>query len=741
MSQSKRFEIEWGGKTLSIETGVFAQQANGSCLVQYGDTVVLATATMGESDRQEIDFFPLMVDYEEKFYAAGRIKGSRFIKSEGRPSDEAILISRFIDRAIRPLFSKDLRRDVQIVVTCLAYDGENAPDIIGLLAASCALHISDIPWNGPIADIRVGQIEGEFVINPTHEARKKSLFDLSFAGTPEKIIMVEAIAKEAKEQDILNAFWFGQKHLNKPIQLLEEVKKEIGKTKQNFEEDFSEKQKESLKQHKEIENLIRPFVVEQTKEHFFKVPQASKAQRRKAKNTIKTQTEQFLNEQSIDKEIIASIPLGTLVEKIIESEVSRSILEEDHRVDGRGLKEIRPLFHEVGILPRVHGSSHFKRGETQVISIVTLGSPGDEQTLDSMEKTGTKRYIHHYNFPPFSVGEAKPMRGPGRRDIGHGALAERALLEMIPDKESFPYTIRVVSEVLGSNGSSSMASTCASALALMDAGVPIKKAVAGVAMGLAFNEKTNQWKIITDLQDLEDGEGGMDFKITGTKDGITAIQMDTKTTGLNKEIVEQTIKQAYEGRLQILESMEKTIASPREDLSPYAPRIITLRINPERIGEIIGPGGKIINEIISTTGVQGIDIEDDGLVMITSIQAEAAKKAYDWIKQITYEPKVGEIFKAKVIKIMDFGAFVEFLPKQEGLVHISAIAPWRVEKVSDILQVGEEVWVKIIGIDDIGRVNLSMKEAPGNTYPEGEGASKKAPGKNQKPFAQNHHEK
>ncbi|HBP00517.1 MAG: Polyribonucleotide nucleotidyltransferase [Candidatus Uhrbacteria bacterium GW2011_GWF2_41_16] len=708
----KHFETEWGGKKLIIETGKYAEQAGGSCTVQYGDTVVLAAATMSETAREGMDFFPLTVEYEERLYAAGRIKGSRFIKKEGRPTDEAILTGRAIDRAIRPLFDDRIRNEIQVIITCLAFDGENDPDTIGLIAASCALHMSQIPWNGPIAGIRIGQNNGEWVINPSYQARESSLLDLAFAGTPERIIMVEAGANEAPEDVVLDAFWFGQKHLQKPIELIEQVRVEVGKPKIQISENIDE---ESKVKKQNIESLAKSFIKEKTRELFFSKPKATKSERREEKRRVKDLLKEFLLEKNVAPEDFR-FGLG-LVDEIIEEMVTQSILEEGKRVDGRSLNEIRPLICEVQMLPRVHGSAHFKRGETQVLSVVTLGAPGDEQTLDGMEYVGKKRFMHHYNFPPYSVGEVKPMRGPGRREIGHGALAEKALSVVMPDKESFPYTIRVVSEVFGSNGSSSMASTCGTTLALMDAGVPIKAPVAGIAMGLASNSE-GKWKVFTDLQDLEDASGGMDFKIAGTKKGITAIQMDTKTIGLTREMVEEAVHQAKEARFTVLDRMLSVLAEPRPDLSPYAPRIITLRINPEYIGDVIGPGGKMINEIIATTGVQSIDIEDDGLVMITSTNAEGAQKAESWIKDLTREAKAGEIFKGKVTRLMDFGAFVEFLPKKEGLVHISALAPWRVNKVSDIVKVGDQIFVKVTEIDDLGRINLSMKDAPGNVYPE-----------------------
>ncbi len=710
----QRFETQWGGKTLSIETGKYAQQAGGSCVIQYGDTVVLATATMSPETREGMDFFPLMVDYEEKLYAAGRIKGSRFIKKEGRPTDEAILISRFIDRALRPLFDQRMRNEVQVIVTALAFDGENDPDVLGLIAASCALHMSDIPWDGPIGCVRVGQINDEWVLNPSYDARTKSLLDLSFAGTKDSVIMVEAGANEAPEETVLEAFRFGQSHIDAPIKLIEEVRAAAGKEKRDLLSPKTDEQKASLARSREVEVLARPFIVDQIQKLFFATPQATKSQRSIQKAELKTLVKEFLLKNGVAEN---DLRFGTgLVSEVLESEVSRAILQENRRVDGRTITQIRPLVSEVAVLPRVHGSGHFMRGETQVLTVVTLGAPGDEQTLDGMETVGKRRYFHHYNFPPFSVGEVKPMRGPSRRDIGHGGLAEKALMPMMPDKETFPYTIRAVSEVLGSNGSSSMGSTCGSTLALMDAGVPIKAPVAGIAMGLATDGKGG-WKVITDLQDLEDGAGGMDFKIAGSRAGITAIQMDTKTSGLSREIVEMTIRQAKDARMQILDQMTATIASPRPDLSPYAPRIITIHINPELIGSVIGPGGKTINEIIAVTGVQAIDIEDDGLVMITSTNADGAQKALKMVEELTREAKVGEIYKGKVTRIMDFGAIVEFLPKKDGMVHVSMMAPWRVEQVSDIVKMGQEVAVKIMEISE-GRISLSMKDAPGNVYPE-----------------------
>lgn len=689
-------------------------------MVRYGDTVVLATATMSADVREGLPFFPLMVDYEEKLYAAGRIKGSRFMKKEGRPTDEAVLIGRFIDRALRPLFDQRIRHDIQVIVTALSFDGENDPDVLGLIGSACALHMSDIPWGGPIGCVRVGHMNGELVLNPTYAQRETSLLDLSFAGTSEKIIMVEAGGREAPEEVVLDAFWFGQKEIDAPIRLIEEVRAAVGKEKRDLLTPKTDEERVAAASKEKVEALARPFILAAVKTLFFSTPKATKSERSEQKTELKKRTKDFLAEQGVEPD---AVRWGTeLVSEILEAEVSRAIIEEDRRVDGRTLTQIRPLTNEVAVLPRVHGSGHFMRGETQVMTIVTLGAPGDEQTLDGMETVGKRRYFHHYNFPPFSVGEVKPMRGPSRRDIGHGGLAEKALMPMMPDKETFPYTIRAVSEVFGSNGSSSMGSTCGSTLALMDAGVPIKAAVAGIAMGIATDDQ-GRWKVITDLQDLEDGKGGMDFKIAGSTEGITAIQMDTKTTGLSPEMVKQTLAQAKLARRQVLDEMAKAIAAPRPDLSPYAPRIISLRINPELIGNVIGPGGKTINEIIAKTGVQAIDIDDDGLVMITSTDAEGAQKALTWVTELTREPKVGEIYKGKVSRIMDFGAIVEYLPKRDGMVHVSMLAPWRVENVGDIVKLGQEVFVKIMELSE-GRTSLSMKDAAGNVYPQRpEGAS------------------
>lgn len=703
----RQFETEIAGKKLVLKTGKLAKQADSAIICQYGDTVILATVVMGSQPR-EIDYFPLMVEYEERLYAAGKIKSSRFIKREGRATDEAVLTGRLVDRSIRPLFEDSVRNDVQVIITVLSVDQENDPDVPALIGASAALMVSEIPWQGPLAGLRIGRINGEWVINPSYEARTKSELDLFVAGTGEKILMIEAGANQATEEVTYQALEFSTKHLGRVCAFLQEVQKEIGVPKIAVS-DLVKKAEE------DEEEALTPQAIQETEqwisEHISSYltsdEKITKESRKAAVAKMKNDLDEALKEKQIGKD--KRKKLLALVDKRTEGEVTRSILEEKKRVDGRAMDEIRELAVEVGVLPRTHGSGLFSRGETQVLSVVTLGSPGDEQILDGMEEVGKKRYMHHYNFPPYSVGEVKPMRGPGRREIGHGALAEKALFPVLPPKEEFPYTIRVVSEVLGSNGSSSMASTCGSTLALMDAGVPISEPVAGIAMGLASNEK-GDYTVLTDLQDLEDGKGGMDFKVAGTRNGITAIQLDTKTSGLSLEIVKETLEKARVARLAILDEMRAVIEKPRPELSQYAPRIVTLRINPEKIRDVIGPGGKVINEIIDATGVD-IDIEQDGLVMITSTSAEGSQQAVEWVKRLTREVTVGELYVGKVTRILDFGAFVEILPRQEGLVHISELAQERVRRVEDVVKIGQQVTVRVIQIDDQGRINLSLKRA------------------------------
>jgi len=713
--QEKVFETEYAGRKLIVKTGALAAQANASCTVQYGDTVVLATAVMSKEPREGTSFFPLMVEYEEKMYAAGRIKGSRFIKREAKPTDEAVITGRMIDRGLRPLFNESIRCDVQVIVTVLSIDRENDPDVPAIIAASIALHISDIPWNGPLVGVRVGQINGEWVLNPTYVAREKSNLDLAFSASIDKVLMVEAAANEVDEKTVHEAFAFGLKHAKPLVKFIDEIRKEVGKEKVKLEttemecvEGLDDNQKMTLEEIAKLQEECKAKAVEKLNEYLFNIPRGSKRERKETLHKVYDMLEEYLLEKQVGKDRRKKVM--EFFEPFIEEQITKAILERDQRVDGRKLTQIRPLSAAVSLLPRTHGSGLFNRGETQVLSVVTLGAPGDEQTLDGMELTGKKRYMHHYNFPPFSVGEASPLRGTGRREIGHGALAEKALVPVLPDRDKFPYTIRVVSEVLGSNGSSSMGSTCGSTLALLDAGVPLKKPVAGIAMGLASNGK-GDYKILTDIQDLEDGMGGMDFKIAGTVDGITAIQMDTKTDGLNLEIIEKTLAQGKQARLEILDMIAQAIPAPRAELSPYAPRIEILHINPEKIRDVIGPGGKMINKIIDETGVN-IDIEQDGSVYITATEAAGMKKAVDWIQSLTKEAQVGEVYTGPIVKIMDFGAFVEIFPGTDGMVHISEITDKeRVNDINKYLKVGQTVKVKVIKIDDQGRINLSIKKA------------------------------
>jgi polyribonucleotide nucleotidyltransferase len=688
-----------------------AKQADAAVTVQYGDTVVLATVVESPYERDGIDFFPLMVEFEERLYAAGIIKGSRWIKREGRPSDDAILTGRMIDRSIRPLFNQSLRRDVQVVITVLSVDRENDYDVVSLVAASAALAISGVDWNGPIAGVRVGRINGQLMINPTYKDREGSDLDLIVAGTTERVVMIEAGCNEVSEADMLSALLAGQAALAPAIDLIKKMKAEVGVTRSKVIKSKEEKVDEAkVAVLVDAENWLK----ENCKKILFDTVYYTKGERKAAVTAIKEQLDAYLASKDVEPSL-RDVAIKKLVETAVEAEVTRGILEEKRRVDGRALNEIRQLVSDVEMLPRNHGSSLFSRGETQVMSIVTLGAPGDEQSLEGLEGESKKRYMHHYNFPSYSVGEAKPSRGPGRREIGHGALAEKAIVPLLPSKEEFPYTIRVVSETLGSNGSSSMASTCASSLALFDAGVPLKKAVAGIAMGLASNEDMSRWEVLTDLQDLEDGNGGMDFKITGTKDGITAIQLDTKTIGLDKAIMEKTLVQASEARLKILEVMNSAIAAPRQELSQYAPRITTLSIDPEKIREVIGSGGKVINEIIDACGVS-IDIEDSGLVMVCGVDAEGVQKAIEWINNIVRKFEVGEIFTGKVVRLMDFGAFIELVAGRDGMAHVSELAPYRISKPSDFLQIGDIVTVRIKEIDEMGRVNLTLRGIAENEH-------------------------
>lgn len=708
--ERKSFETEIAGKKLIIETGRFARQAHGACTVRYGDTVVLATAVMSPSAREGIDYFPLLVDFEERLYAAGKIKGSRFIKREGRASDEAILTGRLIDRTIRPLFDDRSRRDVQVVLTVLSVDQENDSDIPSLIAASAALMISPIPWAGPVAGVRVGRIQGEWVLNPTYEARDKSDLDLVVCGGEERIIMVEAGADEIDEKTIADGIQFAQKHIRKILELIVQVQQAVGLPKEMIE--APEGLPEVVKQ--KVESLCGSKIDE------FLTRNADKKAQKEFFTSLRDEVDAALKADNEVSKEQRELGVG-LIETMYEQRARTLVLEKGTRVDGRKPDEIRKLTSDVAILPRTHGSGLFERGETQILSVVTLGSPGDEQMLDTMELSGKKRYMHHYNFPKFSTGEVGPLRGPGRREIGHGALAEKALLPVIPEKEAFPYTIRVVSEALASNGSTSQGSICGSSLALMDAGVPIKAPVAGISIGLISDEKElKEYKIITDIQGVEDHNGDMDFKIAGTRKGITAIQMDTKLSGITYQIAVEALEAGKVARAKILDVMEAAISAPRPELSPYAPRITTLRVDPEKIRTVIGKGGETINKIIDECGgadVIKIDIEDDGLIMITSHKSEMAEKAKTWIEQITKEVEIGEIYEGTVTQIMtdrmsgsEIGAIVEILPGHEGMVHISEFSYERIGKVSDVVEVGQKLKVKVMNVDkERGRIALSVK--------------------------------
>ncbi|MBZ9571734.1 polyribonucleotide nucleotidyltransferase [Patescibacteria group bacterium] len=704
--KEQKFQIEIAGRPFKVEIKNLAEQANGNVLVRYGDTLVLATCVMSKYEREEISFFPLTVDYEEKYYAAGKIRGPRYIKRETRPSDEAICNSRLIDRAIRPRFPKDLRRAVQVIITVLSWDGQNDPDTLGLLATSLALSISDIPWSGPLATVRIGRVNGKFVLNPIYEEREKSKMDFVLAGGEDKekfsINMLEGSFDEIEENLILEALEFSKKDLKRICDFQKEIIKEIGK-----EKILVEAPPKDL----ELEREIKEFLGENLKKALY---QKVKQNRMEEANKLKEDLVYFIEGKYPRMGKVKYTQ--DFFEKEIEKIIHENIISSEKRSDGRRLDEIREIHCEVGLLPRTHGSGLFSRGQTKALSILTLGTPGDQQLLEGMEIVGKKRFMHHYNFPPYSVGEIKPIRGPARRDIGHGMLVEKALLPLIPSFDQFPYTMRVVSEILSSNGSTSMASVSSSSLALMDAGVPIKAPAAGIAIGLMIKRglsatkalENKNYKILTDIQGPEDHHGDMDFKVAGTRKGITAIQMDVKIEGITKEILKEALGQGKKSRFQILDKMEKILAKPRSQLSPFAPRISTLQINPEKIREVIGPRGRVINEIIEETGVD-IDIQPTGLIYITSEKEEAVKKAISWIKNITREIKIGEVFQGKVKRILDFGAFIEILPGQEGLVHISQLSPRRVEKVEDVVKIGDIVPVKVISIDQQGRINLSLK--------------------------------
>jgi len=687
----EEFSMELAGRTLSVEVGKVAQLADGAVVVRYGDTVVLVTACASDKPKEGIDFFPLSVDYEERLYAVGKIPGG-FIKREGKPTEKAVLNARLIDRPIRPLFPKGYRNDVQVIATVLSVDQDNLPEIVAMIGSSAALSISSIPFMGPTGSVLVGLVDGEFVLNPTAEEREKSDLHLVVSGTKDAVMMVEAGCKEVTEETMLEAIMFAHDNIKKIVEFIEEITSKVGKEK---------KEVILATIDEELEKEVREFAEQKMLEAIRTV---DKQERQNNIDKVNEETLLYFAEKY--EENIKDVE--AVLYNITKEQVRDLIVNHKIRPDDRKLDEIRPISVEVGILPRVHGSGLFTRGQTQVLTVATLGALGDVQVLDGLGEEESKRYMHHYNFPPYSVGETRFLRGPGRREIGHGALAERALEPMIPSIDEFPYTIRLVSEVLSSNGSTSQASVCGSTLALLDAGVPIKKPVAGVAMGLIKEE--DEVVILTDIQGLEDFLGDMDFKVAGTKDGITAIQMDIKIAGIDREILERALEQARVGRLFILDKMNSVINTPRKELSPYAPKIIITRIDPDKIRDIIGPGGKTINKIIAETDVK-IDIEDDGKVYISSPDIRNAQKALKIIEGLTKDVAEGEIYLGKVVRITTFGAFVEILPGKEGLVHISKLDKKRVEKVEDVVAVGDEILVKVTDIDKQGRINLSRKDA------------------------------
>ena len=696
-----RQEAVIGGRVMSIETGRVAEQASGAVLVRYGDTVILATVVGSNEPREGIDFFPLTVDVEERMYAAGKIPGG-FIKREGRASEHAILACRLADRPLRPLFPKGYRNDVQIVITVLSADQENDPDILGIVGASAALCVSDIPFAGPVGAVRVGYIDDQLVINPIESQMSATRLDLAIAGTSDAVMMVEAGAKELPEEVMLEAVRFGHETLQEIIKMQEKLMQAVNIAKRSFE---------PAPVDQELKNKVAEFVYPRFEAA---VNNPNKAARSTALNMVQEELVATLGTEYPDRlrDIIA------FYEKELKSYVRNNILDNGTRPDGRDLKTIRPISCEVGLLPRTHGSAIFTRGQTQVLSVVTLGSPGEEQVLDGLAAGESKRFMHHYNFPPYSTGESKPLRGPGRREIGHGALAERAVAAVIPTQDEFPYTIRAVSDVLSSNGSTSMGSVCGTTLALMDAGVPIHAPVAGVAMGLITGEgeREGKWAVLTDIQGIEDALGDMDFKVAGTADGVTALQMDIKVKGITYEIMAKALEQAREGRMYIMEKMLDTIDAPREELSDFAPRIQSIKINPDKIGAVIGPGGKMIRKIQEESGAK-IDIEDDGTVNISAVSGESMQLALDTVRALTEEVEVGRIYTGTVRRLVDFGAFVEILPGKEGLVRTSQLADYQVMRPEDVVSVGDEITVMVIEVDPQGRVNLSRRAALSGEMP------------------------
>ena len=696
MNKSK-FSLKLDGKEIKVDARRLAEQANGDVMVSCGDTLILTACVLDENGRKGLDFFPLSVEYRERDYAAGKINGSRYIKREGRPSDEAVCNARLIDRAIRPRFPENFFKEIQVMNTVLSWDGENDPDVVGLLSSSLALSISDIPWEGPIAAVRVGRINNEFVLNPTYKEREESEIDLIFAGCEDGkdvlINMIEGGLKEVEESIVLGALDFAKKYLKELINFQKEIVAEVGKEKMPVEPFSADI---------ELEKEIREFLGDDLEKAIFQDKKTNTGEDKRLRDKLVS----FLGEKYPEEKEKVNYAKD-FFEKEVNRLIHKNIVENSKRPDNRKLDEVREIYCETGLLPRTHGSGLFCRGKTKALSILTLGGPEDQQLFQEMEIVGKKRFMHHYNFPPYSTGEVKGIRGPGRREIGHGLLAEKALLPLIPDFKKFPYTIRIVSEIVSSNGSSSMASVCGSSLSLMDAGVPIERAVAGIAMGLFEDPKTGNYKIATDIQGPEDHNGDMDLKVAGTEKGITVLQMDVKIKGITEQIMEEALVAAKKARIQILDSIKKVLPEPRASLSPYAPKISTIEINPEKIGMVVGPGGRTINKIIERTGAV-INIQDSGTVFVTSEDEEAVKKAIIEIENITREAKVGEKFKGTVKKILDFGAFVEIFPGQDGLLHISKLGPGRVEKVEDVLKLGDTVSVEVISIDEHDRVSLKL---------------------------------
>lgn len=691
----RTFKTAIGGKLLELEIGKVCEMANGQVMVKYGDTVVNVTACASKEPRPDIDFFPLSCDYEEKMYAAGKIPGG-FIKREGRPSEKAILNSRLMDRPLRPLFPKGFYNDVQVVATVMSVDLDAPSEIAAMIGSSVALAISDIPWDGPTGSVLIGMVDGQFIVNPSLAQREESSLHLTVSGTKDAIMMVEAGANEVPEDTILDAIMFAHEEIKKIVEFIEEIVKEVGKPKMEIE---------LYKVPEDIEAAVREYAEDKMRAA---IQTYDKMERLDNMDAVEAETKEHFEEIYPDN----AKDIGSVLYAITKEQVRSLILDDEIRPDNRKRTEIRPIWCDTGVLPRTHGSGLFKRGQTQVLSIVTLGPLSEAQTIDGITEQTEKRYMHHYNFPPYSVGEAGRMRSPGRREIGHGALAERALIPVLPDETEFPYAIRVVSEVLSSNGSTSQASVCGSCMALMDAGVPIKAPVAGIAMGLierVEEDGSSKMAILSDIQGMEDFLGDMDFKVAGTAKGVTAIQMDIKVHGLSKEVLQKALKQAYEGRMHIMKEMLDEIPEPRKELSPYAPRIISMQIEPDQIRTVIGPGGKTINRIIADTGVK-IDIDDTGLVYIAAPDMESADAGVKEIELLLKVPEPGEIYEGKVTRVMPFGAFIEILPGKEGLLHISKMAKHRVEKVEDVMNVGDVVKVKVTEIDSQNRINLSRKE-------------------------------